>query len=288
MKKNNNFIIDLQEKDDSGRTTPSSIEQRAPMPGHVSSIRAAEEEEQMRIKSRIKDASQKHYDPRTGQLQQGPSAMGSVVEPNNASKTQTNSHTNGNTTNNKNANQNYLISQKYTTSNISESGEQTYVDGRLNFPISNSTSNEKIEIRPPPREHRNKPKSQSFKYFSRKDRPTPSSSQDSGFNSTLNDGISKSNPMIKGSSYNSYDEMNTVTKSPVLVKRSPAKSSSGSLNVHNSASSKDPSPFGSDIGGDDESWKGSTGFVNFSTQPSNTMKDTPYDRVVKKSNKVKR
>lgn len=270
------------------------------MPGHVSYIRA-EEEEEKRIKSTIKDASHKHYDPRTGQLQQGPSAMGSVAEPNNFRsepiKNQNNSFTNGNSQNKhnhihpNNAQQNYSISQKNTVSNISESGEQTYVDGRLNFPIHTSTSNDKIEIRPPPREHRQKPKSQSFKYFSRKDRPTPSSSQDSGFNSTLNDGISKSNPTIKDSGYNSldYDEMNTVTMSPVLVKRSPAKSSSGSLNVHNSTtSSKDPSPFGSDIGGDDLSWKGSTGFVNFSSQPNNSMKDTPYDRVVKKSIKMKR
>lgn len=263
----------------------------------MSSVRAEEQEEQ-RIKSTIKDASQKHYDPRTGEIQQGPSAMGSVAETNNpVPETKSGSQNNLYNSNNKLngiPKQNYTISQNYSTSNISESGEQTLVDGRLNFPIhiNNKNGHDKVnEIRPPPREHRSKLKSQSFKYFNRnKGLSTPTSSQDSGFNSApLNDTNSKLNPMIKDNPIQDYNEMNTITKSPVFVRRitPPMKSSSGSLNVH-SSSSKDPSPFGSDIAGDDVSWKGSNGFVDFSPPNNNSMKDTPYDRVLKKMNKSKR
>jgi hypothetical protein len=39
--------------------------QRAPIPGHISSLRAAEQEQK---KSSVKDANKKHIDPFTGKL----------------------------------------------------------------------------------------------------------------------------------------------------------------------------------------------------------------------------
>lgn len=52
----------LQEED-SGSSTVSINMTRAPIPGHISSLRAAEEEQK---KSSVKDASKKHIDPFTG------------------------------------------------------------------------------------------------------------------------------------------------------------------------------------------------------------------------------
>jgi len=50
------------------------------MPGHISSIRQPQQlEKSKEIKSTLKDATQKHFDPRTGALQQGPSEMGMAL-----------------------------------------------------------------------------------------------------------------------------------------------------------------------------------------------------------------
>lgn len=64
---------------------------RAPVAGHVSSVRAAEKAARPQIVSTVKDAANKHINPRTGKVQQGPSEMGHQ-----SNETQTSSHLNGN------------------------------------------------------------------------------------------------------------------------------------------------------------------------------------------------
>lgn len=48
------------------------------MRGHISSLRTPSTEKPKEIKTTLKDANQKHFDPRTGAVQQGPSEMGVV------------------------------------------------------------------------------------------------------------------------------------------------------------------------------------------------------------------
>ncbi|XP_065087898.1 serine/threonine-protein kinase meng-po [Ochlerotatus camptorhynchus] len=69
-------IMEEEEEDDSGSATPTSTASRTAVPGHVSSVAAMELEEK-KINSTVKDASQKHFDPRTGTVQLSPSEMGS-------------------------------------------------------------------------------------------------------------------------------------------------------------------------------------------------------------------
>lgn len=49
---------------------------RAPVAGHVSSVQAEEKASRSQIVTTVKDASNKHINPRTGKVQQGPSEMG--------------------------------------------------------------------------------------------------------------------------------------------------------------------------------------------------------------------
>lgn len=69
-------IMEEEEEDDSGSATPTSTASRTAIPGHVSSVAAMELAEK-KIHSTVKDASQKHFDPRTGTVQLSPSEMGS-------------------------------------------------------------------------------------------------------------------------------------------------------------------------------------------------------------------
>ncbi|XP_062562205.1 serine/threonine-protein kinase meng-po isoform X2 [Armigeres subalbatus] len=69
-------IMEEEEEDDSGSATPTSTASRTAVPGHVSSVAAMEKAEK-KINSTVKDASQKHFDPRTGTVQMSPSEMGS-------------------------------------------------------------------------------------------------------------------------------------------------------------------------------------------------------------------
>lgn len=70
-------IEEEEEEDDSGTATPTSTASRTAVPGHVSSVAAMERAEK-KINSTVKDAAQKHIDPRTGTIQLSPSEMGSV------------------------------------------------------------------------------------------------------------------------------------------------------------------------------------------------------------------
>lgn len=49
---------------------------RVPVAGHVSSVRAEEKAARTQINTTVKDAANKHINPRTGKVQQGPSEMG--------------------------------------------------------------------------------------------------------------------------------------------------------------------------------------------------------------------
>ncbi|EDW09491.1 sperm motility kinase isoform X1 [Drosophila mojavensis] len=71
---------DEEENEETNSASPSSSVSREPVPGHISSIRQPQQPDKPKeIKSTLKDATQKHFDPRTGALQQGPSEMGMAM-----------------------------------------------------------------------------------------------------------------------------------------------------------------------------------------------------------------
>ncbi|XP_016941176.2 serine/threonine-protein kinase SBK1 isoform X2 [Drosophila suzukii] len=72
---------DEEENEETNSASPSSSVSREPLPGHISSLRKppSQTESAKEINSTLKDATQKHFDPRTGALQQGPSEMGQVA-----------------------------------------------------------------------------------------------------------------------------------------------------------------------------------------------------------------
>ncbi|XP_061402877.1 serine/threonine-protein kinase par-1-like [Musca vetustissima] len=59
-------------------SSPSSSVSREPVRGHISSLRSSSTEQPKEIKTTLKDANQKHFDPRTGAVQVGPSEMGTA------------------------------------------------------------------------------------------------------------------------------------------------------------------------------------------------------------------
>lgn len=66
-----------EEEDDTDQiSSPPAMSSRKPIAGHVSSVRAQERAVRKQIKTTLKDASNKHINPRTGQIQHGPSEMG--------------------------------------------------------------------------------------------------------------------------------------------------------------------------------------------------------------------
>jgi len=54
----------MQEEDSGSSTVSVNMTQRTPVPGHISSLRAVEQEQ--KVKSTLKDANKKHIDPFTG------------------------------------------------------------------------------------------------------------------------------------------------------------------------------------------------------------------------------
>lgn len=64
---------DDEEDEDSEVMTQTA---RAPVAGHVSSVRAEEKATRKQIVTTVKDAANKHINPRTGKVQNGPSEMG--------------------------------------------------------------------------------------------------------------------------------------------------------------------------------------------------------------------
>lgn len=65
-----------EEQDTDQISSPPAMSSRRPIAGHVSSVRAQERAARKQIKTTLKDASNKHINPRTGQIQHGPSEMG--------------------------------------------------------------------------------------------------------------------------------------------------------------------------------------------------------------------
>ncbi|XP_075166957.1 uncharacterized protein LOC142239080 [Haematobia irritans] len=73
-------VITEEDEDEMEETnsasSPSSSVSREPVRGHISSLRSSSTEKPKEIKTTLKDANQKHFDPRTGVVQTGPSEMG--------------------------------------------------------------------------------------------------------------------------------------------------------------------------------------------------------------------
>lgn len=67
----------IQEDDEDVEDVEFSVQtSRKPIAGHVSSVRVEERMARKHIVTTVKDASNKHINPRTGKVQQGPSKMG--------------------------------------------------------------------------------------------------------------------------------------------------------------------------------------------------------------------
>lgn len=69
-------VIQEDEEEDEEDEEEMRPAARAPVAGHVSSVRAQEKAARTQIVSTVKDSSQKHINPRTGKVQLGPSEMG--------------------------------------------------------------------------------------------------------------------------------------------------------------------------------------------------------------------
>lgn len=65
-----------EEQEDESEEPYRRSSERTPVAGHVSSVRAEEKATRTRIVTTVKDASNKHINPRTGKFQDGPSEMG--------------------------------------------------------------------------------------------------------------------------------------------------------------------------------------------------------------------
>ncbi|XP_018790550.1 PREDICTED: CBL-interacting serine/threonine-protein kinase 20 isoform X3 [Bactrocera latifrons] len=72
-------VITEEDEEELEDNSPSSSVSREPVAGHISSIRHTLEQTKA-INTTLKDAAQKHFDPRTGALQEGPSEMGGITQ----------------------------------------------------------------------------------------------------------------------------------------------------------------------------------------------------------------
>lgn len=70
---------DELEEEDSGSSTVSINATRAPVAGHISSLRAAEQEQKKVVSLKDASTSKKHIDPFTGVVQEGVSQMGAPL-----------------------------------------------------------------------------------------------------------------------------------------------------------------------------------------------------------------
>lgn len=272
-------IMEEDEENDSGRTTPSSTISRTPVVGHVSSVRAAEQNEkaEVKVKTTIKDANNKHIDPRTGVIQQGPSEMvgtnnqQTLAEQNLARREAVSSGSRQPVQQPPptSVNNNYISSQM---SQMSEVG--TMVNGRLEI----SSNNVNIQAQSQAyHKHRNGKFSSSFNNRANTEnsgQQTNSTSKGllSAYHSVATITLPEIHQQnraidspIKDSGYGSLDLLrHDSMKSPVLSKRSPVPSDSGSLSVNKSNNSKESSPF-------------SSNGVFINSQRMESMKDSPYD-----------
>lgn len=69
-------VIQEDDEEEEEDSEEKPLTRRQPIVGHVSSVRAEEKAARKQIVTTVKDASNKHINPRTGRVQQGPSEMG--------------------------------------------------------------------------------------------------------------------------------------------------------------------------------------------------------------------
>lgn len=89
-------IQEDQEGEDAEEEVATRLISPAPIIGHVSSIRATEKVHRKQIVSTVKDSSNKHRNPRTGEIESGPSEMGSSPVEMNQNKKPQSTASNGN------------------------------------------------------------------------------------------------------------------------------------------------------------------------------------------------
>lgn len=295
-------IQEDDEEEDSSSAASSVIMTRAPVAGHVSSVRAAEKAANgKQIVTTVKDAANKHRDPRTGEIQQGPSEMGARAADKQMSNdthayklvdvgSQTssemqkrndgpedNSHIHYNESTAIQANASSFAQNRLSTNRRQNSAPEPLVTSRGLMAAFNSLATITV----------------------------PESSHS---NAHMQQDMHKSNQVID-SGYGSLDKLkatdNSGMSSPIFGKRSVANASYANgrgrqatnaqySNGNDKRREKDRSPFESDSGGDG-SPRGSSGFVNKlnggnglvtrSTIITSSMKDTPYDMIKPRRNK---
>lgn len=283
---------DEEESEDSPVATTSAMISRAPVVGHVSSVRAAEKAERVaaraakNITTTIKDATKKHRDPRTGEIQQGPSEMGAHGVQNDQSQT------NG---------------QQMTHYKLVDVGSQTSSESqKMADGVADECSNDVSQSTSP----RNPRLSANHRQFSAPEPLATSRGLMTAFNSvatiTLPEAsIQTASDQINDSGYGSLDKLKatehqnyggTGLASPILSRRHDEQQQHVN-GRHDRRREKDHSPFESDSGGDGSpygssmamSYGESNGTININrgTMISTTMKDSPYDFIKPRRNKLK-
>lgn len=263
-------ITEEDEENDSGTTTPSSTHSRTPIAGHISSVRAMEQAAEKKITSTLKDAANKHIDPRTGIIQQGPSEMGVVNLP-----PQTDQLPNGSKNNFNNETEKQITNNGRTTNGIATSSHNNNNNAsvRKNDKSTISSTSKGLLSIGSTFATASVPEIQNFNPIERINNPI----MDSGYGSL---------DKLKSSNENSNPHQRLC--SPIMRKRSLIKSSSNQQpqsngfnnmkndrrqhkRVQNNHELEEDNSGGS--GADD---RGSSGFVNLAGA---SMKDTAYDYV---------
>lgn len=276
-------IQEDDEEEDSGSSVAPTLIARAPVAGHVSSVRAAEKAEKVenaqkftkQITTTVKDAANKHRDPRTGEIQQGPSEMGARGDKNLA---QTNGHHHklvdvGSQTTSE--------SQKLSGDVRLERNETTYnmTAAAARVPNPRLTAGRRQNSAPEPLATSRGPRT--------------------AYNSvaiiTLPEASAHTKPLdqINDSGYGSLDKLRATDQAAAMV--SPMFHRRLGNGQATQRRDKDRSPFESDSGGDGSPYGSSAyvhhgdsnGVINRSTIITSTMKDTPYDIVKPRRNKYK-
>lgn len=295
-------IQEDDEEEDSSSAASSIIMTRAPVAGHVSSVRAAEKAAHKQIVTTVKDAANKHRDPRTGEIQQGPSEMGAR-----AADTQTSNGTHayklvdvGSQTSSESQKMNDGPADNshihYNESTASQANASSFGQNRLSTNRRQNSAPEPLVTS----------RGLMAAFNSLATITVPESSHS---NAQMQQDMHKSNQVID-SGYGSLDKLkatdnNGILSSPIFGKRSVPNVSYANghggqaISAHYSNSNdkrreKDRSPFESDSGGDGSpcgssrfvnKLNGGNGLVTRSTIITSSMKDTPYDMIKPRRNK---
>ena len=250
------------------------------------------EENEKKITTTVKDASNKHIDPRTGRIQEGPSEMGTTFTEENGVKIKNGSSTisvpnsiRGSVENMING----ILNINVKSENSKSAAE--YNNGRQSKMPQNSTSNGD-KMMPAKRllsEMQNSRRTPEY---------SMNSIMDSGYGSSDKLKITESNS-FNNSNGNTNRPTNSTTQqspeqqstaaplySPVLAKRSSIKSSRNADLLHRSEQliQAHRDSYQSD---DEDNDRGSSGFVHL-VGTSSSMKDTAYDRIVRASSRKKK